>query len=93
MEEACHKLDLASSSPSSHDQGGISFSQYSSDLHQISKVRDDAERCKHAIIVLEQLTSFCTLTLPANHQNLVHIRKETIEQKKKLDEMVYMAYL
>lgn len=92
MEEACHELDLASADPSClsamHNEGGISFSRYSDDLHSLSRLKDDAEKCRHTITVLDQLSTFCSLTLPESDHRVEQVRKETLEQRRKLHEMV-----
>lgn len=93
MEEACHKLDLESADPgtfsAAHNQGGIAFSHYAEELQQLSELKDDAEKCKHTLTLLEQLSTFCSLTLPEDDQNFELVRKEAVEQRKKLDKMVY----
>lgn len=64
---------------------------YSADLHIISQLKDDAEKSKHTILVLEQMSTFFSLTLPETDQNVQLVRKEIIEQRKTLADTVWFT--
>lgn len=94
MEEACHELDLAAAesagSLDNQDGGGVSrsFDQYSSALHRLFLLREEREKQTQVVAVLDQLSTFVTLTLPEGNPTIETVRKEDRVQRKKLQDMV-----
>ena len=92
MEEACHELDLTAADINANHQGtsGGSFTSFSADLQAISKLRDEAQMCRHSITALEQLSTLCVLTLPPGDPNLQLAKNEIKAQKLTLKNMVML---
>ena len=61
---------------------------YSADILAISKLRDEAQICRHSITTLEQLSTLCVLTLPPGDPNLQLAKDEIQAQKLRLKNMV-----
>ena len=90
LEEACHELDLTAANINSSHQGhsGTSYASYSADLVEISKLRDEAQVCRHSITTLQQLSTLCALTLPPGDPNIELAKDEIKAQKQRLRDMV-----
>lgn len=89
MEEACHELDIAVAQ--GHGAGGgVSFTQYTSELQAISKLRDEIGMCRHSITILEQLSTLCILTLQPDDSNIQRVKDEIKSQKQKLQNLVLL---
>lgn len=92
MEAACHELDLsyALTTGSLGDQGGVSFEKYTSSIHQLFLLKEESEKQRQVVSVLEQLNTFMALTLqlPEGNPSLDEVRREAQVQRKQLQDVV-----
>lgn len=95
LEEACHKLDLAfaKSTGSLSTEGGYSFDNYVSALHQLFQLKEETEQQTQAVSVLDQLSTYLALTLQEGSPALDRVMCEARVQKKQLQDMVYIILL
>lgn len=90
LENTCHELDLAyaQATGSLDIQGGASFDKYSSALHRLSLLKDEAEQQKQTVSVLEQFSTYMALTVPEESPSLDKIRHEARVQRQRLQDIV-----
>lgn len=90
MEEACHELDirLALQRGLLDDEGGASFSRYTSAIRDLYQLKEKSQRQSLVVSTLEQLTTYLALTLPEDSPALEKIRRETKVQRDKIQGIV-----
>lgn len=94
MEQACHELDLSfAQSTGSLDNGGgggggASFDKYSSAIHRLFRLKEEAEKQHQVVVLLDQLATFLALTVPEGSSSIEQVRNEANVQKKTHQDMV-----
>lgn len=88
MEEACHELDLRIASMQLPCDSGVTFENYVGVLHKLFAVKEESEKQSQVVALLEQLSTYLALTLPEGSPALDEVRKETVDQRRLLQDIV-----
>lgn len=88
LENACHELDLKGLI-----QGGLEYEHYRRTLRRDLQLREEMDRAKSYVRVLQQLVTLFTLATtntpnPSHAANLAQLQRSMVDKKKELDEMV-----
>ena len=85
---------MAETNLGSGASGGSTFQLYSAAVHQHSSLKSQVASQKEQVTVLEQLSTFLTLSLPdpENNELVRAARSEAMTARRRFDQMVMYTY-